>query len=253
MENAKLSEAYKLLFHQNFVTKEDRGDKECAGEDVCSEEDNQHTDSSNLVGPGSVLHPDSQYCRKMNIRAHLKNYLMQSEQGISEREEESCLGNDVVSIYGAIKRGCGDDEAKLGSLLQGTSNRTRANYFVAAEYDGGPQCLRVFYGRVLLYLRYSFSISGKTDLYLSEWLRGIKKDFMGQVSSQMPLEKAFGNPSLEELSTIARGVGMFNHYDPDTRRNRAFVIDTQLRAQYLLDGTRCSSDGINRYIDGLVN
>ena len=156
-----------------------------------------------------------------------------------------------MRVFDKVRVFAGNEETVIGSLLRARKNRERANYFIAAEYDGNDGRVQVFYGRALLFAQFEYNINGKQverSVYMADWLEVLKLDSTGQMFCDKPIERAFTSRSFEPVATTSRAIGIWEHVERNPRKRRTYILDMQSRCQNLVEGHTKSPDGIVRFV-----
>lgn len=263
-QNAKMLEAYKLFFGQHLVNGEggDNRGELCIAD---GDEREERIDGITFLHPRRHESLSSNQNSGLNIRDLLHAHVV-TEEGISAIQATSVMLDQSFYSFGRVRVKCGEDVLQVGSLLSGRANRSRAGYYISAQFaeescDESPELRFVYYGRVLKISQYTFCFELGEDtrcFLLVDWAQKVRRNGLGQVFSDCKLESAFQRPTLEELSCILNQIGVCEHEYPAARNysrqrgKKTFMVDPYRRLHHLLDSERLSPDDVNRVLSQMV-
>ena len=110
----------------------------------------------------------------------------------------------------------------------------RSDWYISAEFCAEEdECEDLYYGRVLKFLRYTFSISGVQStryLALIEWASGLKVTQCHQVHKPGAIDSVFRNATVEDVSVVLNSIAFLELRSERSRGNTRFSLTQHVRS-----------------------
>ena len=241
LESTKMTEAYKMLLKENFLTKE------------TTSFENYELSENWLLSPSFSDFLKFDYHKRKKTSMALSTWL-QIELGITAASAKNVLTDVSIRSHGRMLLHCSNALVRVGAFdtPKRRKRMARADWFIAAEFEDNADSKRtVYYGQVLRILDVTFNalLDGegrprREILLLTGWASNLIRTSTKQVYRAARLESTFTNATIVARSAVLNLVGVMEHRMKGGWRT--YIIDPQREVHGLLDDEVISPDGFNR-------